>query len=120
MLRKFRFTASLFRSMSSRVFLDASPPSYQGPKDRLDKSAFHKTLTVLSARVPPNKTGQLLKACELKGCVLSTGIMLHLLIYLQSPYGLTQDTERRFRSGEPQRVSLGATTDGEILWASKF
>jgi hypothetical protein len=81
--------------MSSRIFLDASPPPYNGPKGRLDKSAFHKTLTVLSARVPPNKTGQFLNARELKGCVPSIGILLHAPHYLQSPYGFTQDTNRR-------------------------
>lgn len=100
MLRKFGLRTSLFRSMSSRIFLDASPPLYNGPKDRLDKSAFHKALTVLAARVPPSKAGQLLKARELKGCVPSIGTMLHAPYYLQSPNGFAQDTICRFRPGE--------------------
>lgn len=61
---------SVSRSMSSHAFLDASPPAYHGPRERLDRSAFRKTLTVLSARVPQSKTGQLLKAQPLRGCVL--------------------------------------------------
>jgi tRNA (guanine37-N1)-methyltransferase len=52
--------------MSTHSYLDASPPAYKGPLDQLDKSMFHKSLTVLAARVPPSKTGQLLKAQALK------------------------------------------------------
>ena len=56
----------LFRSMSSHAYLDASPPIYNGSQHKLDKSIFHKTLTVLAARVPPAKTSQILKARPLK------------------------------------------------------
>ncbi|KAJ3573542.1 hypothetical protein NP233_g2362 [Leucocoprinus birnbaumii] len=56
--------------MSTHAYLDASPPPYNGPTNRLDKSVFRKTLTVLAARVPPSKTGQLLKAQSLKGTLI--------------------------------------------------
>ncbi|KAF9454176.1 hypothetical protein P691DRAFT_656864 [Macrolepiota fuliginosa MF-IS2] len=56
--------------MSSHAYLDASPPAYNGPRDQLDKSAFHKTLSVLAARVPPSRTGRILKAQPLKGTIM--------------------------------------------------
>lgn len=56
--------------MSTHPYLDATPPPYEGPRERLDKSIFHKTITVLAARVPPSKTGQLLKAQPLKGTLI--------------------------------------------------
>ena len=55
--------------MPRHLYLDASPPPYEGPRDRLDKDAFKKKLTVLGARVAPEKTRILLKAHELKECV---------------------------------------------------
>lgn len=64
--------SSLFRSMSSHAYLDASPPAYNGSKHQLDKSVFHKTLSVLAARVPPSKTGQILKARSLKEYVINS------------------------------------------------
>lgn len=56
--------------MSSHPYLDASPPVYNGSQHKLDKSIFHKTLSVLAARVPPAKTGQVLKARPLKEYVI--------------------------------------------------
>jgi tRNA (guanine37-N1)-methyltransferase len=88
MFRVFRFRAILtsivprftyLRAMSSHAYLDASPPPYHGPYDALDKSAFRKTLSVLAARIPPNKTGQVLKAHPLKTCVWFVKIHIGLL-----------------------------------------
>ncbi|KAF8971730.1 Met-10+ like-protein-domain-containing protein [Flammula alnicola] len=56
--------------MSRHLYLDASPPPYNGPRDFVDKAAFHKTISVLGARVPPEKTRVLLKAGELKNCLM--------------------------------------------------
>ncbi|KAF9567773.1 hypothetical protein CPC08DRAFT_626229 [Agrocybe pediades] len=56
--------------MSRHLYLDASPSPYHGPRDRLDKDAFKKTLSVLGARVPPERTRVLLKANELKNYLM--------------------------------------------------
>ncbi|PPQ66369.1 hypothetical protein CVT26_011088 [Gymnopilus dilepis] len=56
--------------MPRHLYLDASPPPYEGPRDRLDKDAFKKKLTVLGARVAPEKTRVLLKANELKEALM--------------------------------------------------
>ena len=47
-------------------FLDASPPPYTSSRDNLDKEIFRKTLSVLAARVAPERTRVLLKAAELR------------------------------------------------------
>ena len=47
-------------------FLDASPPPYTSSRDILDKESFRKTLSVLAARVAPERTRVLLKAGELR------------------------------------------------------
>ncbi|KXN88837.1 tRNA (guanine(37)-N1)-methyltransferase [Leucoagaricus sp. SymC.cos] len=52
------------------AYLDASPPTYNGSLDRLDKSVFQKSFTVLAARVPSSKAGQLLKAPSLKRALM--------------------------------------------------
>lgn len=52
--------------MARHLYLDADPPAYTGPRDRLDKDAFQKKLSVLAARVAPEKVGALLKASPLK------------------------------------------------------
>jgi len=52
--------------MSRHIYLDASPPPYTGARDYLDRNAFTKTITVVGARVRPEKTGVLLKAPELR------------------------------------------------------
>ncbi|EKM84070.1 hypothetical protein AGABI1DRAFT_32708 [Agaricus bisporus var. burnettii JB137-S8] len=103
--------------MSSRVFLDASPPSYQGPKDRLDKSAFHKTLTVLSARVPPNKTGQLLKARELKGALMDLPKIRSVVSDPENPNGSRLVLLRTVKYSELPPVAqeyLGKETQGLV------
>jgi len=55
--------------MPRHLYLDASPPPYNGSRDVLNKGAFKKTFNVLGARVAPEKTRVLLKAGELKKCV---------------------------------------------------
>ena len=47
-------------------FIDASPPPYTSSRDTLDKESFRKTLSVLAARVAPERTRVLLKAAELR------------------------------------------------------
>ena len=58
----------LFFNMAQarHLFLDASPPPYTSSRDSLDKQSFRKTLCVLAARVPPERTRVLLKAAELR------------------------------------------------------
>ena len=61
-----RRPTTLLIAMSRHIYLDASPPLYTGARDYLDRNAFTKTITVLGARVRPEKTGVLLKAPELR------------------------------------------------------
>ncbi|KAF9486577.1 guanine-N(1)--methyltransferase [Pholiota conissans] len=56
--------------MSRHLYLDASPPPYTGPRDVIDKTAFRKTFSVLGARVAPERTRVLLRAAELKDCLM--------------------------------------------------
>lgn len=93
-------TLSKFRPMSSHAYLDASPPLYNGPREQLDKAVFHKTLKVLAARVPPNKTGQFLKAQPLKGYVVwhqnHTGFLImqeRILMNLPKVRSVSSDPE---------------------------
>ena len=58
--------------MSRHLYLDSSPPPYHGPTDAIDKNAFRKTMSVLGARISPERTRVLLKANELRKCVCST------------------------------------------------
>ena len=53
-------------AQARHCFLDASPPPYTSSRDILDKDSFRKTLSVLAARVAPERTRILLKAGELK------------------------------------------------------
>ena len=57
---------SLNMAQARHRFLDASPPPYTSSRDTLDKESFRKTLSVLAARVAPEKTRVLLKAAELR------------------------------------------------------
>ncbi|EGO00870.1 hypothetical protein SERLA73DRAFT_121278 [Serpula lacrymans var. lacrymans S7.3] len=56
--------------MVRRVAIDASPPINRFMKDGLDKDAFRKTITVLAARVPPSKTGSVLKSQAMRGFLM--------------------------------------------------
>ncbi|KAF9055845.1 Met-10+ like-protein-domain-containing protein [Panaeolus papilionaceus] len=56
--------------MSRHLFLDASPPPYTGSRDALDKSLFHKKLSVIGAKTAPERTRVLLKANELRNCLM--------------------------------------------------
>ncbi|KAI5898232.1 uncharacterized protein SCHCODRAFT_02489380 [Schizophyllum commune H4-8] len=49
--------------------IDASPPRYTGPRDKLDRSLFKRTIPLLAARVPASRTGAVLRAPELRGVV---------------------------------------------------
>ena len=57
---------NLNMAQARHLFLDASPPPYTSSRDSLDKESFRKTLSVLAARVPPERTRVLLKAAELR------------------------------------------------------
>ena len=57
---------NLNMALVRHLFLDASPPPYTGSRDFLNKESFRKTLPVLAARVPPERTRTLLKAAELR------------------------------------------------------
>ncbi|KAF8167350.1 Met-10+ like-protein-domain-containing protein [Crassisporium funariophilum] len=56
--------------MSRHLYLDASPPPYTCSRDTLNKESFRKTIPVLAARVSPEKTRVLLKAGELRDCLM--------------------------------------------------
>lgn len=50
-------------SVSQRALaIDTSPPPARWMKETLDRSAFHRTIPVLAARVAPAKAGIILKA----------------------------------------------------------
>ena len=57
---------NLNMAQARHLFLDASPPPYTSSRDTLDKESFRKTLSVLAARVAPERTRVLLKAAELR------------------------------------------------------
>ena len=49
-----------------RLYLDVDPPVYTGSRERLDKDAFQKNVSILAARVRPERVGDFLKASPLK------------------------------------------------------
>lgn len=54
---------SFTMSVSQRALaIDTSPPPARWMKETLDRSAFHRTIPVLAARVAPAKAGIILKA----------------------------------------------------------
>lgn len=54
---------SFTMSISHRALtIDTSPPPARWMKETLDRSAFHRTIPVLAARVAPAKAGIILKA----------------------------------------------------------
>ena len=59
-------TSIVISGMAQKFTLDASPPANRWMNHTLVKDAFRKSLLVLAARVPPAKTGTLLKAKAMK------------------------------------------------------
>lgn len=57
--------------MTRHLYLDIDPPAYTGSRDHLDRDVFQKKLSVLAARVQPEKVGKFLKSSPLKGYVPS-------------------------------------------------
>ena len=55
------------RSMHRKVALDTSPPPARWMKDTLVRSAFHRTVPVVAARLPAAKTGPVLKSVAMRG-----------------------------------------------------
>ena len=66
------FHKSDAHSMHRMITIDTSPPQARWMKDTLDRSAFHRTVPVLAARVPAAKTGLVLKAEALRGSAHSS------------------------------------------------
>ena len=66
LLTQKRQLINLNMAQARNRFLDASPPPYTSSRDTLDKESFRKTLSVLAARVAPERTGVLLNAAELR------------------------------------------------------
>lgn len=62
------------RIMSRKFTLDASAPVNRWMKDTLVKEAFRKSIPILAARVPPAKTGSMLKAPAMKGYYDTCGL----------------------------------------------
>jgi hypothetical protein len=63
-------------NMHRQFTIDTSPPQARWMKDTLDRSAFHRTVPLLAARVPAAKTGSVLNAEAMRGSahLLSAGI----------------------------------------------
>lgn len=55
------------RSMHRKIAIDTSPPSARWMKDTLVRSAFHRTIPVVAARLPAAKTGPVLKSEAMRG-----------------------------------------------------
>lgn len=55
------------RSMHRKIAIDTSPPSARWMKDTLVRSAFHRTIPVVAARLPAAKMGPLLKSEAMRG-----------------------------------------------------
>jgi hypothetical protein len=58
---------SIARSMHRKVAIDTSPPSARWMKDTLVRSAFHRSIPVVAARLPAAKTGPMLKSEAMRG-----------------------------------------------------
>ena len=54
-------------SMHRNITIDTSPPQARWMKDTFDRSAFHRTVPVLAARVPATKTSLVLKGEAMRG-----------------------------------------------------
>jgi hypothetical protein len=50
-----------------KVSIDTSPPDARWMKDTLVRSAFHRTVPVIAARLPAAKTGPVLKSEAMRG-----------------------------------------------------
>jgi hypothetical protein len=57
------------RKMHRNITIDTSPPPARWMRDTLDRSAFHRTVPVLAARLPTALTGSVLKAEPMRGSV---------------------------------------------------
>lgn len=55
------------RSMHRKVAIDTSPPPARWMKDTLVRSAFHRTIPVVAARLPAAKAGPVLKSEAMRG-----------------------------------------------------
>lgn len=55
------------RNMHRKVTIDTSPPPARWMKDNLVRSAFHRTVPVVAARLPAAKAGSVLKAEPMRG-----------------------------------------------------
>jgi hypothetical protein len=53
--------------MHRKVSIDTSPPAARWMKDTLVRSAFHRTVPVIAARLPAAKTGPVLKSEAMRG-----------------------------------------------------
>lgn len=81
LLRRSRpFFYSKARKMHRKFTIDTSPPPARWMRDTLDRSAFHRTVPVLAARLPTALTGSVLKAEAMRGLV---------------PYSIDRDTRSR-------------------------
>ncbi|KIY50428.1 hypothetical protein FISHEDRAFT_38827 [Fistulina hepatica ATCC 64428] len=56
--------------MSRSYTLDLSPPPYNGPMDRLDKSLFQKTISVLAVEIEASRTTEILRNPVMKGALM--------------------------------------------------
>jgi hypothetical protein len=66
-----RYPRSFFLSaphnMHRKVTIDTSPPPARWMKETLDRSAFHRTVPVVAARLPAVKAGPVVKAEPMRG-----------------------------------------------------
>ncbi|KAH9964263.1 Met-10+ like-protein-domain-containing protein [Russula dissimulans] len=57
--------------MNRKITIDTSPPAARWMKDSLDRSAFHRTIPVVAARLPAVKTGTVLKVAAMRGAIIN-------------------------------------------------
>ncbi|KAI0257069.1 Met-10+ like-protein-domain-containing protein [Lactifluus subvellereus] len=88
--------------MHRKVTIDTSPPPARWMKDTLDRSAFHRTVTVLAARLPAAKAGFVLKAEAMKG----------LIVNLPKIRSVVVDTE--FLGGDNKLVLLRVQHEADL------
>ncbi|KAH9065684.1 Met-10+ like-protein-domain-containing protein [Lactarius vividus] len=73
--------------MHRNITIDTSPPQARWMKDTLDRSAFHRTVPVLAARVSVAKTASVLKAEAMRGFLINLRRVPSVIADTEHPHG---------------------------------
>lgn len=73
--------------MHRNITIDTSPPQARWMKDTLDRSAFHRTVPVLAARVSAAKTASVLKAEAMRGFLINLRRVPSVIADTEHPRG---------------------------------